>query len=373
MSEITLYGSPLSLYTGRARSYLIKARLPYREVTPTTAHYVQKVLPKAGGRQSIPTIETATGDVIRDGAAIVDYFEASGGGSYSPATPKQRIISRLFDVIGAEGLLRPAMHYRWNFPETNLDFLRFHFQTMMPPGPERERKADAAADRMRAACAAFGAVPDTFELVESLYLELLDKLNDHFAHVPYLLGGRPCIGDFGLIAPFYGHLGRDPMPLSVMQARAVRMFRWVERMNRPEPDAGEFAVQQDEYVANDVIPDSLIALLKHIALDFVPETQAAAACINEWLDDQSDLQSGSEVVRGVGVASFEVRGVQINALAQPYRFYLLKRVQDDFAALDEADQQAVSDMLAACDLTPILETRLSRQIGRESNLEVWLD
>lgn len=28
----TLYGSPLSLYTGKPRSYLIKNGLPYREV-----------------------------------------------------------------------------------------------------------------------------------------------------------------------------------------------------------------------------------------------------------------------------------------------------------------------------------------------------
>ena len=49
MSEITLYGSSLSLYTGRARSYLIKAGLDYRETTPLTSHYQQHVLAKAGG------------------------------------------------------------------------------------------------------------------------------------------------------------------------------------------------------------------------------------------------------------------------------------------------------------------------------------
>ena len=31
MSKVTLYGSSLSLYTGRARSYLIKAGIPYEE------------------------------------------------------------------------------------------------------------------------------------------------------------------------------------------------------------------------------------------------------------------------------------------------------------------------------------------------------
>ncbi len=79
MSEITLYGAPASLYTGRARSYLIKAGLAYREVAPNTPHYANTVLPKAGGRRGIPTVETETGDVIRDGAAIIDHYEARNG------------------------------------------------------------------------------------------------------------------------------------------------------------------------------------------------------------------------------------------------------------------------------------------------------
>ena len=149
MSDITLYGTPLSLYTGRARSYLIKAGLAYHETTPTSLHYRDNVVPRAGGRQGMPTIETADGEVIRDGAAIIDHYEALAGHPFSPTTPRQSILSRLFDVIGAEGLLRPAMHYGWNFPETNLEFLKFHFQTVMPPGPDREAAAEAAADRMR--------------------------------------------------------------------------------------------------------------------------------------------------------------------------------------------------------------------------------
>ena len=84
MSEMTLYGSPLSLYTGRARSYLIKAGLPYRETTSTSLHYRDVVLPKAGGRQGIPTLEMADGTVIRDGAAIIDHLKAPR------ATPSRR-------------------------------------------------------------------------------------------------------------------------------------------------------------------------------------------------------------------------------------------------------------------------------------------
>ena len=36
-----LYGSPMSLYTGRARSYLIKSRVSYVETLYVTDHYYE--------------------------------------------------------------------------------------------------------------------------------------------------------------------------------------------------------------------------------------------------------------------------------------------------------------------------------------------
>ena len=122
MSKVTLYGSSLSLYTGRARSYLIKAGIPYEETLPNSQHFQENVLPKMGERRSIPVIETEDGEVIRDGAAIIDHYEANSGQRFSPVTPKQKTLSLLFDVIGTEGLLRPAMHYRWDFPEGKSGF-----------------------------------------------------------------------------------------------------------------------------------------------------------------------------------------------------------------------------------------------------------
>ena len=72
MDPITLYGGAFSLYTGRVRSYLIKSKIDYREEPHSSAYFYDVVLPKAGGRRGIPTIEFPTGDVIRDGVAIIE-------------------------------------------------------------------------------------------------------------------------------------------------------------------------------------------------------------------------------------------------------------------------------------------------------------
>ena len=42
--------------------------------------------------------------------------------------------------------------------------------------------------------------------------------------------------------------------MSLMQAEAIRLFRWVERMNRPESDIGEFENQQTEYLQGTIFP-----------------------------------------------------------------------------------------------------------------------
>ena len=369
---VILYGGAFSLYTGRARSYLIKAGIDYREEPHASPHFYDSVLPKAGGRRGIPTIELPDGKVIRDGLAIIDHFENINGEQFSPQTPKQRIVSRLLDAIAAEGFLRPCMHYRWNFDKDNEEFLLFHFQTIF----QEEDAEQAARDRMnfikKTVNPAWGVSPENHKLIESLHLSALKKLNAHFSQYPYFLGGKPCIGDFGMMAPFYGHLGRDPKPLSLMQFHAVRFFRWVERMNRPEPDVGEFTNKKPVYLPNDEIPETLVAALKHFSIDYVPESKAACETISEWITIHPDVPPLTEVERGLGTCTFEVQGATISAMAQPFRFYALKRVQDEYDALSQAHRTDVDALLAACNMSELLDMRLPREIGRHNNLEVWL-
>lgn len=372
MQPIILYGVPISLYTGRARSYLIKAGLPYREAPPTSTHFMQTVLPKAGGRRSMPTVELPDGTVIRDSVAIVDHFESGSGHGFSPETPKQRIVSRLFDAIGAEGLLRPAMHYRWNFDAVQQEFVETHFEAIYPRG-----WSPSAGERMRnlreEALPALGVLPESMAAIEELYVGLLRALEAHFAEHPYLLGGRPCIGDFGMIGPLYGHLGRDPKPLSMMQTQALHAFRWVERMHRPEPDIGEFDAYEAAHLDDDAVPDTLVDILRQLAIDYVPETRAACEAINAWLAEQEDLAAGTIVERRVGAdAVFDLAGTEIGVAAQPFRFYVLKRVQDQFEALREPERGDAAELLAACGMRELLDLKLSRDIGRRNNLEVWL-
>jgi glutathione S-transferase len=368
-----LYAMTHSLYSGRARSYLIKHEIPFQELSTGHESFKAEVLPK-GKLPTIPTLVTPEGEVIRDGAAIIEHFEAVNGRPSRPAGPKQRIISALFDVIGTDGLLRPAMHYRWNFPDDNLAFVRYHFLHSQRDTPERSEKTEAMMNRMRHAAMIFGVTDQTQAVVESLYLDYLDALNTHFEQYPYLLGWRPSIGDFGLIAPMYAHLGRDPHPAKLMQQQAVSVHRWVERMNRYDQDVPEFFKAGNDFVEDDNVPESLMAVLRVLAEDFVPETVAAADAINAWLAEnkpEAGVPAVGRLAQAPGTAIFDLRGETIEALAQPHRFYLLQRVQDDYQGLSEPDKVKIDHLLQAAGMKAILEAKLNRYIARVDNLEVW--
>ena len=368
-----LYAMPHSLYSGRARSYLIKNRIPFEERSTGYESFKAEVLPK-GKLPTIPTLVKPEGEVIRDGAAIIEHFEAANGRPCQPPGARQQVISALFDVIGTDGLLRPAMHYRWNFPDDNLAFVRYHFLHSQRDVPEREEKTEAMMNRMRDAAMIFGVTEQSQPVVEALYLEYLDALNTHFERYPYLLGWRPCIGDFGLLAPMYAHLGRDPYPARLMQQRAPAVYRWVERMNREDQDVPEYFNAGNDFLANDEVPETLIPVLKVLAEDFIPETLAAADLINNWLAEHQPEPGAVAVGRlaeALGTADFIVRGQTITALAQPHRFYLLQRVQDAFTQSPAEKQTEIGSLLERCGMERLLAASLNRHIARSENLEVW--
>jgi len=371
-----LYSAPHSLYAGRARAYLIKRCIPFEERSVGHSSFTE--IKPIGKLPTIPTLVTPNGEVIRDGAAIIDHFESTFGRLFRPISPLQDMVSSLFDVIGSEGLRRPAMHYRWNFPEDNDEFLHYHFFSLFRPDtPDREQKTISVMEMLRTTTKMRGVTGDTKDLVEALYIELLDALNSHFQHTPYLLGGSPCIGDFGMLAPLYGHLARDPYPAALMKKLAPRVYRWVERMNRKNQDALEYFNCDNDFLQRNEIPETLIAVLRVLSQDFVPETVASAKFLNLWLSEQNP-ETGSPAVFQLGTSplgnvEFQVRDHTINAAIVPYRHFQLQRIHQIFDEVETKTQIRIKQILKSCDMADILNVRLNRSIGRRDNLEVWLD
>ena len=376
-----LYGTPGSLYTGKARAYLIKQQIPFENRAAGEARFRETIVPKIG-RWIIPVLEAPDGALIQDGSNIIDHFEAQGPTRLPafPTTPLHRLVGQIFELFGGEGLLRPAMHYRWNFDETNRAFLARDFPAALAPTgapPEVQAQTfEMASGRMRKAMAGFGVSADSIPAVEASYAQFLDLFDRHLAASPYLLGGRPTIGDYGLVAPLYAHLARDPYPAQLMKQTAFRVWRWTERMNAVDQDAGEYGAPPAELFPDDAVPDSLKALLRFIAEDYLPEVEAFVGFTNGWLEARPDIVPGTNGLprpqdRVIGQAAFTWRGVPVTVNVMPYRLYLLQKVQDVADAAEPAARRAMDALLDETGLSPLLALRASRRVERRDHLEVW--
>ncbi len=376
-----LYGMSGSLYTGKVRAYLRHHGVPFEERSLGHPEFAEKILPQIG-RMIIPVVTTADGEVLQDGTDILDAFEERALGRHAivPEDTVLRAISYLFELFGGEGLLRPAMHYRWNFDAENLPFIKSFFAEAMPAGlndQQANEMFDFNSGRMRNAATIFGVVPDTMAEIERSYQNFLKRFDAHLSAFGFLLGSQATLGDYGLFNPLYAHLGRDPHPAKLMQTIAPRVFRWTERMNGPETYVDHrLTASSDGLISAEGVPDTLKGLMRYVADEYLSEITAHVAYANEWLADRPDLEPGTNGLenpaqRGIGMAEFNWRGLTIKTAVMPYRFYLLQRLTDCSANADDADQKAIRSLFAETGLEPILTLRTTRRVERVNHLEVW--
>jgi glutathione S-transferase len=380
MDPYTFYAMPGSLYSGKARAYLRTHRIDYVERTPADPRYTDDVVP-AIGRWIIPVLQTPDGALVQDTVDIIDFLDAREppGRSAHPTTAVHRAVAHLLELFGGEGLLRPAMHYRWDFDDANLAFLSKDFSASLVLGGDDETRDGVFAfssDRMRSATAAFGVRAGLVPEIERSYEQFLDLFDAHLAGSPYLLGGRPTIGDYGFMGPLFAHLARDPYPSVLMKRRAQRVSRWVERMNSPVLDAGEYGDVTEELFAGDAVPGTLRALLAYIGEEYLDEAVAQVAAVDGWLAEHTDVADGEVVLgkpnrRFIGTTTFAWRGHPMTVAVVPYRLWLVKRLQDAVAAADEPGRAAIREVFAAAGLEPLLDIRPRRWVVRADNREVW--
>lgn len=367
-----LYGMSASLFTGKVRAYLIHHGIPFVERGAGHPTFTQEIVPQIG-RWIIPVLVTPDGEIIQDGTDIIDHLDAKGLSRHPlhPEDPVLQAVAHVFELFGGEGLLRPAMHYRWSFDTDNLDFMRINFAEAFPPGLTAQQQSamfDHSSGRMRKAGAAFGVSAETTTAIEASYAEFLSLLEAHLSGTYFLLGGHPTLGDYGLMNGLYAHLSRDPHPSLIMKRDAPHVFAWTERMNRLPRDEHHLA-DAPEGLFDDV-PDTLFALMRFISDDFLPEVTAHTQFINDWLADHDNV-SDAPMERGLGMAKFEWRGQMIKTLVMPYRSWMIGRLTDHYDGGDADDRYQIRTAFARAGLVPLLETRIHRRVMRDGNREIW--
>jgi glutathione S-transferase len=336
MSNYTLYGAEISYYTGKVRAYLRWKGIPFTEITASADVYRDVILPRIGF-PVIPVLITPEGEALQDTSDIIDTLERHHGEpSVFPATGTQRLVSALFELYGDEWLVIPAMHYRWHH---NREWALRAFGELNAPNASPDEQyaiGSRRADPFALAAVMLGAEPHMYAAIERSYENLLAELDRHFAHTPYLLGTRPCMGDFGLIGPLYAHQYRDPMSGALMRRLAPNVVRWVERMQQPpSPRSGDF-------LPNDNVPDTLLPVLRRMMREQLPVIVDTAQHLMRWLT----AHPGERVPRAIGTHAFELEGMRGFRIVRPYSLWMLQRVLDVYRENTPIEHERADRLLA---------------------------
>ena len=337
MKRHQLIGAPVSLYTGKARAYLRFKGIPFDEVLATQDVYRSVILPRTGVRY-IPVLITDDDVAVQDTTEIIDQLELRyPEPSIYPTSPAQRLVALLLEVYGDEWLVIPAMHFRWNIAENRAFAVREFGATAAPEASADEQLAlgEKLSQPFAGALSALGITERSAPAIEASYAQVLADLDRHFAALPFLLGTRPSLGDFGLFGPLYAHLYRDPYSGRALRQQAPHVAAWIERMRTPPGDQGAF-------LSDDHVPETLLPILQRMFTEQVPVLLTTVESVRVWADGDASRRA---LPRALGVHDFAVQGVEAQRAVFPYQVWMWQRPYDLVRGLSASESPQVDALL----------------------------
>ena len=319
-----VYGSRVSYYTGKLEAYLRYRGIPY------TLHGMPydraKQLKEKVGAVQMPIVDREDGRWMSDTTPILFELEKDYPDTpILPETPVIAFLARLIEDYGDEWLWRSAMHYRWSFPygrELISNILVDEISTPVPL-PRFVVRRMIRRRQIKFFTTRDGVTATTRAHVEQGYRNALRSMSTVLESRPFLLGDRPSIADFGMMAPMFRHFSQDPEPAEIMRTEAPLVYEWVARMWRAAPHlSGNYMLEPDT---------RLQPLLREICETHLVQLAANAEAY------ASSAKSFNMTVQGCAYSGLPV---------SRYRVYCLEELRRAFAALTPEDQESVRSVLS---------------------------
>jgi len=350
------FGWPVSPYSAKTRAYFRFKQIPFSDRTPSAPELLLRIQ-RAVGKVVMPTVRQPDGRWLQDTSEIIDVLEKRfPERAVIPRTPKQRLASLLLELHGDEWLCVPALHYRWNVP-SNAAFAIDEFgRYAVPYAPRFIQRAIAKpfADKMRRYPKLLGVSKATIPGVERFTKELIARLDAHLAETPFLLGSRPCIGDFALFGPLWAHIYRDVATTNLFDD-SPNVRDWFDRLLAPAGPAGEF-------VPNDDVPESLDGVFETLFAEQFAYLRTLVEHISTWCSKHRDAE---RVPRALGEAEFTMGGTTGQRKLVTFSQWMLQRPLDAYRQMNDESRASTDDWLRRVKgheaMQLVIEHRLERK------------
>ena len=322
---IKVYGLKISYFTGKLEGYLRYKEIPYNFHSLTMKEF-SELLPEKTGALQMPAVKLEDERWMTDSSPIIDWFETQyQANPILPDDPVQAFVCKLIEDYADEWQWRPAMHYRWSYPETSR-----LLSTILTNTIGRESKVPEWLFRQQVEKRQYknfvqndGVDEDTREHVEQSYYRLLNFMRDVLKTRPFVFGNKPTLADFGLFGPLFRHYSMDPAPAKIMREDYPEVMEWVYRVwnARGSKISGKLVSG---------IPDDVAKFIQEIA-----ETHLEALCAN-----------ADAYANGKKLHDPIIQGVQYRAVpTSRYRVWCLEHLQRQRMLVAETSRKKLDALL----------------------------
>jgi glutathione S-transferase len=275
-----IIGAEMSPYSVKIRSYFRYKAIPHQWLLRNAAS--QAEYDKYARMPIIPLVITPEGTGIQDSTPIIDAMEKlHPEPSIHPDDTTASFISALIEEFGDEWGNKWMFHYRWARDVDQRASAGRIARMRGPAASEEKHEAFAAQVRVRMVDRVWfvGSNEMTAPQIENGFVEMLGLLDSHLAHRPYLFGGRPGFGDFGLWGQFY-ELWTDPTAGALIEGNTPHVLDWVHRMLWPRAE-GAFESWTE------LAPTLMPILVRQVGKQFWPWTLANETALKEAKEEFS--------------------------------------------------------------------------------------
>jgi len=265
VSEFRLMGLEASPYTMKVDSFLKFKGIQYKWMNRNLEN--EKLFQKHAKVQLIPLLFLPSGETMQDSTPIIEQLEVDfPEPTIHPQDETLWFLSCLFEEFGDEWCNKLMFFQRWFYEAdakaTGERLARDRLEGKWWSPIARPIASRLLVRRMVPRLSYSGGNEINIPQLERSFINLASKLNTHFASRPYLLGGRPCFGDFGLWCNLY-EAWTDPTAGKYLETNAPSLVGYIKRMQSPTVEG--------DFESFDTLQSTLRPILKQeVAARFFP-------------------------------------------------------------------------------------------------------
>ncbi len=318
-----LMGLPLSPYTKKVQSYFDFKGIGYEWIQRSMKN--EPLFQQHAKVQLIPLLFLPDGETMQDSTPIIERLEQEfPQPSVHPEDRALWFLSCLFEEFGDEWCNKLMFFQRWFYPadakSTGDRLAGYRLEGQWWAALGKPVLSHLMVRRMVPRLSFAGANATNIPQLKQSFIDLSAMLDAHFAKRRYLLGDRPCFGDFGLWCNFH-QAWTDPTANAYLEAHAPKLVAYIKRMLSPK-------VEGDFEPLSDLLPTLEPILTSEVAGRFLP-----------WMAANHEAWG-----KGEKETSLTMKGAAFQQKTFKYQAATLDELRRKFASVaDETELLAVLD------------------------------